>query len=111
MRYDIIADTAITVGMNNGYSILAISRWNKEKSLYNTTLFIKDNSIDRFDLIDTPTTVEFNVANKRDLCLEIMKYIENTDFTRYINRTKYELDCFERGNALYERERLNKGEF
>ena len=23
------------------------------------------------------------------------------------NRTKYELECFERGNALYERERLN----
>lgn len=31
MRYEIIADTAITVDMNNGYSILAMSRWNKER--------------------------------------------------------------------------------
>jgi hypothetical protein len=107
MRHKIIADTAITIDLHNGYSILAMSRWNREKELYTTTFYIKDNDIDRFDLIDTPTTVEFNAANRRDLYLEIMKYIENTDFSYYINRTKYELKCFERGNALYERERLN----
>ena len=57
MRYEIIADTAITVDMNNGYSILAMSRWNKEKSLYDTTLFIKNNSVDGFNLIDEPCVI------------------------------------------------------
>lgn len=107
MRYEIIADTAITVDMNNGYSILAMSKWNKEKSLYDTTLFIKNNSVDGFNLIDEPCVIEFNVSDKKVLCMEVTRYIENTDFTRYINRTKYELDCFERGNALYEKEKLN----
>ena len=107
MRYEIIADTAITVDMNNGYSILAMSRWNKEKSLYDTTLFIKNNSVDGFNLIDEPCVIEFNVPDKKVLCMEVTRYIENTDFTYYVNRTKYELDCFERGNALYEKEKLN----
>lgn len=105
MRYEIIADTSIVVDLHNGYSILAMSRWDKEKRLYNTTLFIKKNEIDRYDLIDLTLRVETD--NKKELCMEILKYIENTDFTYYINRTKYELKCFERGNALYERERLN----
>lgn len=39
--------------------------------------------------------------------MKVLKYVENTDFTYYVNRTKYELDCFERGNALYEKEKLN----
>lgn len=84
MRYEIIADTAITVDMNNGYSILAMSRWNKEKSLYDTTLFIKNNSVDGFNLIDEPCVIEFNVPDKKVLCMEVTRYIENTDFTRYI---------------------------
>lgn len=105
MRYEIIADTAITVDMNNGYSILAMSRWNKEERLYNTTLYIKKNDIDRFDLIDIALSVETD--NKKELCMKVLKYVENTDFTYYVNRTKYELDCFERGNALYEKEKLN----
>ena len=105
MRYEIIADTSIVVDLHNGYSILAMSRWDKEKRLYNTTLFIKKNEIDRYDLIDLTLRVETD--NKKELCMEILKYIENTDFIYYINRTKYELECFGRGNALYERERLN----
>lgn len=105
MKYEIIGDTSITIDLHNGYSILAMSRWNKEERLYNTTLFIKKNEIDRYDLIDLTLRVETD--NKKELCMEILKCVENTDFTYYINRTKYELDCFERGNALYERERLN----
>lgn len=105
MRYEIIADTTITIDLHNGYSILAMSRWNKEERLYNTTLYIKKNEIDRYDFIDLTLRVETD--NKKSLCMEVLKYIENTDFTYYINRTKYELKCFERGNTLYERERLN----
>ena len=72
MKYEIIGDTSIIIDLHNGYSILAMSRW-----------------------------------NKKELCMKVLKYVENTDFTYYVNRTKYELDCFERGNALYEKEKLN----
>lgn len=105
MKYEIIGDTSITIDLHNGYSILAMSRWDKEERLYNTTLYIKKNDIDRFDLIDLMLRVETD--NKKELCMEILKCVENTDLTYYVNRTKYELDCFERGNALYEREKLN----
>lgn len=50
MKYEIIGDTSIIIDLHNGYSILAMSRWNKEERLYNTTLYIKKNDIDRFDL-------------------------------------------------------------
>lgn len=105
MKYEIIGDTSIIIDLHNGYSILAMGRWNKEYKLYDTTLYIKKNDIDRFDLIDLTFSVETD--NKKELCMKILKYVENTDFTYYVNRTKYELDCFERGNALYEREKLN----
>lgn len=105
MKYEIIGDTSIIIDLHNGYLILAMSRWNKEERLYNTTLYIKKNDIDRFDLIDIALSVETD--NKKELCMKVLKYVENTDFTYYVNRTKYELDCFERGNALYEKEKLN----
>lgn len=105
MKYEIIGDISIIIDLHNGYSILAMSRWNKEERLYNTTLYIKKNDIDRFDLIDSALSVETD--NKKELCMKVLKYVENTDFTYYVNRTKYELDCFERGNALYEKEKLN----
>lgn len=105
MKYEIIGDTSIIIDLHNGYSILAMSRWNKEYKLYDTALYIKKNDIDRFDLIDLTLSVETD--NKKELCMKILKYVENTDFTYYVNRTKYELDCFERGNAIYEREKLN----
>ena len=105
MKYEIIGNTSIIIDLHNGYSILAMSRSNKEDKLYDTTLYIKKNDIDRFDLIDFDLSVETD--NKKELFMKILKYVENTDFTYYVNRTKYELDCFERGNALYEREKLN----
>lgn len=105
MKYEIIGDTSIIIDLHNGYSIFVMGRWNKEYKLYDTTLYIKKNDIDRFDLIDLTLSVETD--NKKELCMKILKYVENTDFTYYVNRTKYELDCFERGNALYEREKLN----
>ena len=54
-----------------------MSRWNKEERLYNTTLYIKKNDIDRFDLIDFALSVETD--NKKELCMKVLKYVENTD--------------------------------
>lgn len=82
MKYEIIGDTSIIIDLHNGYSILAMSRWNKEERLYNTTLYIKKNDIDRFDLIDIALSVETD--NKKELCMKVLKYVENTDFTYYV---------------------------
>ena len=51
----------------------------QRKKIVYTTLFIKKNEIDRYDLIDLTLRVETD--NKKELCMEILKYIENTDFT------------------------------
>lgn len=104
MKYEIIADTGVSIDLHNGYTIIGISKWENERKNYTTTLFIKDNCVDRYDLVEV---IEFNINNKKDLSKQILKYVENTDFSKYIKRTKYEFECFERGNALYERERLN----
>ena len=74
MRYEIIADTSIVVDLHNGYSILAMSRWDKEKRLYNTTLFIKKNEIDRYDLIDLTLRVETD--NKKNYVWKFLSILK-----------------------------------
>ena len=32
MKYEIIGDTSIIIDLHNGYSIHAMSRWNKDRS-------------------------------------------------------------------------------
>lgn len=33
MKYEIIGDTSIIIDLHNGYSILAMSRWNKRRKI------------------------------------------------------------------------------
>lgn len=100
----------ISINLNNGYTIIAIKIWNKEKENYTVELRIKENSIEKWDLIENAESLEFN-ANYKTINSAILKqvatFFNNGFFDYYINRYEYDIECQDRGNDLFEKERLN----
>lgn len=104
------SENAVVIDLHNGYSVIAVSGLNIEKQVYTTTLFLKENSISDWKLIEEAECLEFattrNSINSAIL-KQVSTYLEEGFFDYYINRYEYEMKCFNRGNDLYEKERLN----
>ena len=104
----------LMIDLHNGYTIIAIKIWNKEKENYTVELRIKENTVNKWDLIDNrndskPEEFVFD-TNYRYINSAILKYVsqlfEERFFDYYIERYNYEIKCLNRGNSLYEKERL-----
>ena len=104
----------LMIDLHNGYTIIAIKIWNKEKENYTVELRIKENTVNKWDLIDNrnnskPEEFVFD-TNYRYINSAILKKIsqlfEEGFFDHYIDRYNYEIKCLNRGNSLYEEERL-----
>ena len=104
----------LMIDLHNGYTIIAIKIWNKEKENYTVELRIKENTVNKWDLIDNrndskPEEFVFD-TNYRYINSAILKYVsqlfEEGFFDYYIERYNYEIKCLNRGNSLYEKERL-----
>lgn len=99
----------IIIDLHNDYSIIAISTWDNERSLYITTLLLKENTIDTWNLIEKAEKLEFK-ANKNTINSAVLKYVANLFeegfFVYYIQRYKYESDCCDKGIEIFEKERL-----
>ena len=106
----------LMIDLHNEYTIIAIKIWNKEKENYTVELRIKENTVDKWDLIDNrndskPEEFVFD-TNYRYINSAILKYVsqlfEEGFFDYYIDRYNYEIKCLNRGNSLYEEERLGE---
>lgn len=104
----------LMIDLHNGYTIIAIKIWNKEKENYTVELRIKENTVNKWDLIDNrndskPEEFVFD-TNYRYINSAILKKVsqlfEEGFFDYYIDRYNYEIKCLNRGNSLYEEERL-----
>ena len=98
----------ITIDLHNGYTVIAISTG--ENGSYIATLFLKENTIDTWKLIENAENLEFH-ANQNTINSAILKkvssFLEEGFFDYYIQRYEYEMKCFDIGNDLAESERLN----
>lgn len=103
------SNDVITIDLHNGYVVIAISGYNKDEKYYTTTLFISEKSTDEWHLINNPEKITFEVDYKT-INAVVLKYVsdclEKGFFDYYIDRYDYELKCFDRGNELFEIERL-----
>lgn len=103
------SDSVITIDLHNGYSVIAISGFNADAYNYTTSLFLKENSIDDWKLIEDAENIEFN-ANKSTINSAILKYVSNHleegFFDYYIQRYEYEIKCFDKGSEYFDSERL-----
>ena len=104
------SDNVIVIDLHNGYSVIAISGWQNEKYGYTTTLFLKNNTVDKLDLVEKAEKLEFH-ANYKTINSAILKqvsaYLEDGFFDYYIERYEYEMSCFDIGNDIAEKERLS----
>ena len=97
----------ITIDLHNGYTVIAISTG--ENGSYITTLFLKDNTIDTWNLIEKAENLEFH-ANQNTIDSAILKkvssFLEEGFFDYYIQRYEYEMKCFDIGDEIKPKERL-----
>lgn len=108
LRYETEANVTVSIDLHNGYSIIAMARWDNEKKKYYTTLRLHENSVEKWDLIEEATNVEMESdmkSIKRDMAQYITELQNNKFFKRYIERYEYELKCFDRGFEILESER------
>ena len=103
------SNEVITINLHNGYSVIAVTGFDTENGVYATTLFLKDNTIDTWKLIENAENLEFH-ANHNAINSAILKqvstFLQEGFFDYYIQRYEYEMKCFDKGNSIYEKERL-----
>ena len=99
----------ITIDLHNDYTVIAIKSWNPDEHKYSVEFRLKENTVEKWDLIEKAETIEFNV-DYRVINKAILKHIatllSDGFFDYYINRYEYELKCFDIGNELIGKERL-----
>lgn len=104
-------ENIITIDLHNGYTIIAISSWNKESHHYNADLYLKDNLINNWLLIENVENLIINANYKTihsALLKQVASFLKEGFFERYIKRYEYEQKCFEKGNELLEKELLKR---
>ena len=107
LKYIKVADSVISIDLGNHYTVIVLKTWNIEKQNYTIQLMLKENSVDKWDLIEEAETIEINTNHKfinSAILKQIDLYLSEGFFDKYIDRYEYELKCFDRGNKLYESE-------
>ena len=103
------SNEVITIDLHNGYTVIAVTGFDTENGVYATTLFLKDNTIDTWKLIENAENLEFH-ANHNTINSAILKqvstFLQEGFFDYYIQRYEYEMKCFDKGNNIYEKERI-----
>ena len=110
LRYETEANVTVSIDLQNGYSVIAMARWDNEKKKYYTTLRLHENSVEKWDLIEEAANVEVESdmkAIKRDMAQYVTDLLTDGFFKKYIDRYEYELKCFDRGFEILEKERKN----
>ena len=99
----------ITIDLHNDYTVIAIKSWNSDKHKYTIQLMLKENTVDKWNLIEKAESLEFNVDYKiinKAILKHVAALLSEGFFDYYIDRYEYELKCFDRGNSIIEKERL-----
>lgn len=102
-------DGIITIDLHNDYTILALID-RDEFGNYDVELRIKENTVEKWDLIEQAEHIAFN-PNTKNIYSAILKtvgtYLHEGFFDHYIDRYEYELKCFDIGNEIEEAKRLD----
>ena len=111
LKYEKFRNTnnIITIDLHNDYTTIAIIGKDKNDD-YDVQLMLKENTIDKWDLIEKAEHIAIHSDEKRihSAILKIVgAYLQEGFFDYYIERYEYELKCFEVGNELAEQERLS----
>lgn len=95
----------LMIDLHNNYTVIAIKSWNQTEQKYTVVFYLKENTIDKWDLIDTDMTFEFNIDYKiinKAILKTVSNLLDDGFFAHYINRYEYETECFAIGNHIKE---------
>ena len=99
----------ITIDLHNDYTVIAIKSWNPDEQKYYVQLMLKENTVDKWDLIEKAESIEFSVDYKiinKAILKHIATLLSDGFFDYYIERYEYELMCFDIGNDIQEKKVL-----
>ena len=103
------SNDVIMIDLHNGYTVIAVTGFDAENRVYTTTLFLKENTVDTWKLIENAENLEFHVNHNTinsTILKQVSTFLEEGFFTYYIQRYEYELKCFDIGNEIAEKERI-----
>lgn len=110
-RYEVIGSGVISVDLKNGYTVIVLTKWDKENNVYNATLYLKGCTYDTLDLIEEKENIIID-ADRKTLFVTLLKMISelshNGFLEKYIHRYEYMMKCFDKGNEFFELERIGK---
>ena len=99
----------LTIDLHNDYTVIAIKIWNTEEHKYNVQFMLKENTVDKWDLIEKAESVEFDVDYKiinKAILKHVSTLLSEGFFDYYINRYEYELKCIDIGSDVLYLEKL-----
>lgn len=102
LKYETVGDVVIDIDLHNGYTVRAIAKFNTGIRGYNLTFYIKDNTIEKFSLVDYLDHERiFLKENYKTIKPAILKCVSNlhkdNGFNRAINDLNFETRCFDIG--------------
>lgn len=104
-RYEFIGSNVISINLKNGYSINAITKWDRDENTYRMSLYLKGDTYDVWDLIEEKENIKIH-TDKKTLFSDVTKIITGYQlegfFDNYIKRYDYMMKCFDKGNELFE---------
>lgn len=94
-----------------GYSVKCTYKYNKAIKKYRLSMWLKrDNIDDEFKIDSQEIDTQYISGTPENIIDNICRIVEYASlsgyFNHYIERFKYTYDCFERGDELFEQERL-----
>ena len=110
LTYVKVNDNTITINLHNGYTVMAMSRWEPKTQNYTTTLYIKDNTIETLQLIPEAENLEFNATYKTinsAILKQVSIYLNDGFFKNCIDTYAFEQRCINSGYELLEKERMS----
>lgn len=110
LSYQKLGNDTISIDLHNGFSIIAIELFNHDTKKYDVSLYMKNNAVNLLDLMERYEKLEFE-ADYKTIKSAILKTVSSllleNEFHDYIERYEYMMKCFNRGNEIFEEERLN----
>lgn len=101
------AENIISININNDYSVVAVWSYDSTDNHYDTTLFLKEKTIDKLDLIKDDLIF---YATRKTINSAILKqvatYLDENFFEYYIQRYEYDLKCCEIGDEEIKKEKF-----
>lgn len=94
-----------------GYSVECTYRYDKDKEKYLLSMWLMRKDIsDKFKIDHQEIDTQYISGTKETIRQNICKIVEQASlsgfFTKYIERFEYTYKCFDRGDDLFEKERL-----